>query len=57
MKYIIGLLGALIMALIVWLMNEYILLFKISDFLNGWWCCGAFQLAKDFYEENYQSKT
>ena len=52
-KLIIGLLAALATMILIGFLNEYILKWKITDYLTGWICCTSYFASIEIYENKY----
>lgn len=55
MKYLVGFAVALVVMIIMHLIDEYIVKFKISEFFIGWVSCVGYFAGKDAYEERKHS--
>ncbi len=51
MKYLIGMLMAMFVAIGCYILNEYVLKFVIPDFLIGWMSCTIYMFTIDICEE------
>lgn len=49
MRYLIAFATALLVAIIIQYLNDYLLKTPIDKFLHGWISCMAFYSAKEFY--------
>lgn len=52
MKYLIGIVCAVLISLLIHLLNTYVLKFHIFDFLCGWFSCMAYYISQQIYEWN-----
>jgi hypothetical protein len=49
MKYLVGLVGAIITMVVLRLFFDYVFKFTISEFMMGWLSCMGYYIARDIY--------